>query len=227
MLPGPVSNAITSASPNRPPESPSDSRCRRCSAVRVRASGREQNIIEQRNQRRALSAGHHVGGPKIRNHRHAELLQQSRRLAACHVHAKLRARIALGARLVIERLTVAANQIELHSMLRRSWLCTASAYAMPSRQFSRASSAVEVDLRIHRRQHRSSQRSRIGKRLMGEQLELRSALGHVRAMRTIATSIPSADVPLITPATIMLRGLMSLRRRGRARIDRIAAGSAR
>ena len=63
---------------------------------------------------------------------------------------------------------------------------------------------------IHRCQHRAAQRGRVGKCLVRQQLEgwTRNALRRPGAIRTMATSMPSAEVPLMMPATFMACALM-------------------
>ncbi len=206
MFPGPVSKAITASGA---------SSGRNCGQIRNASDVLQdspalgigkQNIIEQWNQRRALAARQHVRRPEVRDHGNAERGSNRLCLARLPCAGKPPPGIRLRARLVIERLPVATNQIEL-TLCRRTVSCTASAYASPSRQFSRANSAVEVDFAF-----------------IAASTARRSAAGNLNpscassvifgrafssgAIRTTATSIPSAEVPLITPATVIVFALM-------------------
>ena len=113
MLPGPVSNAITllaaRAGRNRRQVRDAADVLQHAPALCIG----KQNIIKQRNQRRTLSAGGHVGGAEIRNNRHAQRFSAITAASpACHVQANLRPAYIAGACLVIQRLPVASDQIE-------------------------------------------------------------------------------------------------------------------
>ena len=238
MFPGPVSKAINFV---RPRARRNRRQIRNAADILQNAPALgigKQNIVEQRNERRALSAGQHIGRPKIRNHGNAERGSNRLRLARLPRAGKSPPAYTLP-RAADGRASVHGSQPGRASPVppRRLFHCLRIRQAQPPvqpRQLRRRSR-----LRIHRRQHRAPQRGREGETLMRQQRELRPAgyptgksgcpilaavapplavrragflpPGWDSAIRTTATSIPSADVPLITPATVIARAFMRLR----------------
>ena len=72
----------------------------------------EEHIVQKRDQRSALAARQHVGRAEVRDHRNAQLRGDRLRLARLPRARKFSARVVLRARLVVERLAVATDQIE-------------------------------------------------------------------------------------------------------------------
>ena len=144
MLPGPVSKARSPLRRVLRPESRSDSRCRRCSAARARALHRQ--TAHNRAAEPAARPVRRPAYPRDENsrppeHRARPQSPAPRPPARCRqtfvLHTSPR---APGDRASAHGI----RQIELH-LCFAAVVFTASAYASPSRQFSRASSAVEVD----------------------------------------------------------------------------------
>jgi hypothetical protein len=173
MLPGPVSKAITA-----------DGFAAAGIAVRLampsyvlqHAAARwvsKKNIIEQGNEGRALSARKHIGGTKIRNDRDSEHGRDDLRFAGLPGAREFSSRIFLGLRLVVERLPVASDQVELERMLLEGGahgFCIGNAQPpVEACQFSGRRGRC-----VHGRQHRASQRGRIRKSPMSQQRELRA-----------------------------------------------------
>ncbi len=206
MLPGPVSKATTASGPR---SGRNRSQIRDAADILQNPPAlviREKDIIEQRNQRRSLAAGQHVGRPKVRNHRNAERGSNRLRLARLPRARKLPARIRL-LRAPGGRASARGSQPDRASPCAcRAVSFTASAYARPSRQFSRASSAVEVDCAFIAAS--TARRSAAGKRSASCASSVSFGFDFPGAIRTTATSIPSADVPLITPATVIALAFM-------------------
>ncbi len=116
MFPGPVSKATTCEGPAfggsavRLPMPP-----RFCS-TRPRVGMAKQHVVEQRDQGSTLSADHHIGGAKVRDHGNAALLRQHRHLADLPGAGCLAAEVTRGSGLVIDGLTMAADQIQVAGM---------------------------------------------------------------------------------------------------------------
>ena len=76
----------------------------------------KQHIVEQGNQGSALPANYHIGRAKVRDHRNTALLRQHRHLADLPGAGCLAAEVPRGRGLVIDGLTVAADQIQVTGM---------------------------------------------------------------------------------------------------------------
>ena len=130
----------------------------------------KQHVIQQRNQRRALPAGQHIRRTEVRNHGNAERRGNRRRFARLPGASKAPARIGLCARLMIESLPVAADQVQLHVVplhrfARRLGVGQPQPPVEP-RQLGRRGRG-----RVHRRQHRPPQCSRKREALVRQQCE--------------------------------------------------------
>ena len=79
---------------------------------------------------------------------------------------------------------------------------------MPSRQFSRASSAVEVEAAFIAASTARRSAAGNGNPSCASERQLRPQSS--RRNRTTATSIPSAEVPLMMPATVIAFALMQV-----------------
>src|ERR1035438_8630839 len=77
---------------------------------------------------------------------------------------------------------------------------------MPRRQFRRASSAVEVEGAFMAAS--TARRRAAGKARPTWAKSVRFGRSLPRAIRTMATSMPSAEVPLMMPATVMVFAFM-------------------
>ena len=116
MLPGPVSNATTSFA-----AACGDSGEVGDAADVLRDSAQpgiaEQHVVEERNQRRAFAANRHIRRTKIRNHRNADSRGDNRCLTRLPRGGELVPKKTLGFALMIERLSMAADQIRFHAEL--------------------------------------------------------------------------------------------------------------
>ena len=81
----------------------------------------EENVVEQRDQRGALAAGKHVGRPEVRDDRNIERGSDRLRLAHLPCAGEPPAGIRLRARLMIERLSMAADQVEMQFVTARQF----------------------------------------------------------------------------------------------------------
>ena len=132
MLPGPVSKATTSSGARPAGITVMLAMPPMLSATRVRRAMAEQQVVDERNQRRALAAGGDVARAEIGDHRDAGALGEHRRFADLQ---------RVGAAFVIDGLAVAADQLH-RSVAAARRVSTARAYSSPSRKFRREMAAV-------------------------------------------------------------------------------------
>ncbi len=112
MLPGPVSNAITSSGFAFAGITVMFAMPPMFSAMRARLGMPEELIVEKRNQRRAFAAGRHVAGTKIGDGLDARALGDHRRLADLHRARDLAAEKFDRLAFVKNRLAVRSDQLD-------------------------------------------------------------------------------------------------------------------
>ena len=86
----------------------------------------KQHVVEKRNQRRTLAARRHIRWTKIRNHRHAHSRGNDRRLTRLPRGRHFASEKTLRLALMIERLSMAADQIRFYVETAAAVASTAS-----------------------------------------------------------------------------------------------------
>ena len=157
---------------------------------------REECGVEQGDERRALSSCDHVGGTEVRDYGRMDGGGDERGLAKLPGAGDAAAGVALRDALVVDGLAVTADEVERVSLrggLRGIAVGLAETPVetckLGGRVFRRLVRQALLFAVLLRREMRDGAPARCGGR------------GRAAEMRQSATSMPSADVPLMMPAT--------------------------
>ncbi len=159
------------------------------SATRPRRGVAEQQVIDEGHQRRALAAGGDIARAEIGDHRNAGALGEHAASPICSVFA----------RRLRDRSSGRGSRSVRRSRAARRSACTASRV-----EFAAAGNSAARSRRCACRRSRppeSPARTRCRVRRGRERDASRRC---ARAISTMATSMPSSDVPLMIPATLIV-----------------------